>query len=166
MATLALPPMTARRLGALASLALAAILAGCGASAPQRTPVAGDVPLVPGAEIAVQARACDRGSRVYCAVDLVVVDHHYVSSDNLARDESHVLQKHGWSLADGDTGLQSGANSRGHKLRLTFATATGDLRQIDLGQISRPWPIIYALSNTMFDRAAAMSIMLEVGSAS
>jgi hypothetical protein len=152
--------MTARRLGALA---LVLILAGCGASKAQRTPTASDIPLVPGAEIAVQARACDHGSRVYCAIDLVVVDHHYLSSDNLAKDESHVLRKHGWSLADGDTSLQTGANSPGHKLRLTLATATGDLRQIDLGQIIRPWPITYGLSSTMFDRTAAMSMRLEVG---
>jgi hypothetical protein len=155
--------MTARRLGALASLALAAILAGCGASHAQRTPVASDIPLVPGAAIAAQTRACDHGSRVFCAVDLVVVDHHYVSSDVLALDESHVLRKHGWSLADGDTGLQTAANSPGHKLRLTFSTANGDLREVDLGTINRPWPIVYALSSTMFDRTAAMSMRLEVG---
>jgi hypothetical protein len=155
--------MTARRLGALASLALVPILAGCGASQAERAPAASDIPLVPGAQIAVQSRACDRGSRVFCSVDLVVVDHHYVSSDILARDESHFLRKHGWSLADGDTGLQSAANSPGHKLRLTFATANGDLQQIDLGSINRPWPIIYGLSSTMFDRTAAMSMRLEVG---
>lgn len=125
--------------------------------------MATDIPLVPGAEIAVQTRACDRGSRAFCSIDLVVVDRHYISSDVLARDESHVLRKHGWSLADGDTSLQSAANSPGHKLRLTFATATGDLRQIDLGTIIRPWPITYALSSTMFDRTAAMSMRLEVG---
>jgi hypothetical protein len=152
--------MRARRLGALA---LAAILAGCGASQTQRTPTASDIPLVPGAQVAAQALACDRGSRTFCAIDLVVVDHHYVSSDVLALDESHVLRKHGWSLADGDTSLQTAANSPGHKLRLTFATATGDLRQIDLGQIIRPWPITYALSSTMFDRTPAMSMRLEVG---
>lgn len=125
--------------------------------------MATDIPLVPGAEIAVQTRACDRGSRAFCSIDLVVVDRHYISSDVLARDESHVLRKHGWSLADGDTSLQSAANSPGHKLRLTFATANGDLRQIDLGTIIRPWPITYALSSTMFDRTAAMSMRLEVG---
>jgi hypothetical protein len=155
--------MTARRLGALASLALAATLAGCGSSHAQRTPTASDIPLVSGAAIAAQARACDHGSRAFCAIDLVVVDHHYVSSDVLALDESHVLRKHGWSLADGDTSLQTAANSPGHKLRLTFSTANGDLRQIDLGQINRPWPITYALSSTMFDRTAAMSMRLEVG---
>jgi hypothetical protein len=29
--------------------------------------------------------------------------------------------------------------------------------------INRPWPITYALSTSMFDRAAAMSMRLEVG---
>ncbi len=118
---------------------------------------------MPGAEIAVQSRACDHGSHAFCAIDLVVVDHHYVSSDVLARDESKVLSKRGWSLAHGDTGLQSAANSPGHNLRLTFATASGDLRQIDLGTINRPWPITFGLSSSMFDRTAAMSMMLEVG---
>ena len=125
--------------------------------------MASDIPLVPGAKISSQARACDRGSRAYCAIDLVVVDHRYVSSDVLALDESHVLRKHGWSLADGETDLQTAANSPGHKLRLTYSTANGDLRQIVLGQINRPWPITYALSHTMFDRMAAMSMRLEVG---
>jgi len=161
MATLALPPMTARRLGVLA---LVLILSGCGASQAKRTPKAADIPLVPGAQIAAQTRACDQGSRAYCAIDLVVVDHQYVSSDVLALDESQVLRKHGWSPADGDTSLQVAANSPGHKFRLTYSTAEGDLREIDLGTIGRPWAITYALSNTMFDRAAAMSMMLEVGS--
>jgi hypothetical protein len=152
--------MTARRLGVLA---LFAILAGCGASQAQRTPTASDIPLVPGAAIAVQARACDQGSRAFCAIDLVVVNRHYTSSDVLAKDESQVLRQHGWSPSDGDTNLQSAANSPGHKLRLTYATATGDLRAIDLGYIGRPWPITYALSNTIFDRTAAISMRLEVG---
>jgi hypothetical protein len=155
--------MIARRLGGLMSLALAVSLVGCGASKPNRTPTARDVPLVPGAKIAAQVRACDRGARAFCSVDLVVVNQRYVSSDVLARDESHVLRKHGWSLADGDTSLQSAANSPSHKLRLTFATATGDLREIDLGTINRPWPITYALSSSIFDRAAAMSMRLEIG---
>ncbi len=147
----------------MATLALVPILAGCGASTPQRTPAASDIPLLPGAKISAQSRACDHDSHAFCAIDLVVTDHDYVSSDVLARDEAKLLSKHGWSLAHGDTGLQAGANSPGHKLRLTFATATGDLREIDLGTINRPWPITYALSNSMFDRAAAMSMMLEVG---
>jgi hypothetical protein len=38
-----------------------------------------------------------------------------------------------------------------------------DLRGVDLGWIRRPRTITLALSNTMFDRSAAMSMMLEVG---
>jgi hypothetical protein len=156
--------MIARRLGVLAPVALVAVaIAGCGANKPQTTPAASDIPLVPGAEIAVQTRACDQGSHAFCAIDLVVVDRHYTSSDVLAKDESHVLRQHGWSSADGDTSLQSAANSPGHKLRLTYATAAGDLEAIDLQYIGRPWPIQYALSSAIFDRTAAMSMMLEVG---
>lgn len=125
--------------------------------------MASAIPLVPGAHVAVQSRACDQGSHSFCAIDLVVVDHGYQSSDVLAKDESAVLRKNGWSPADGDTGSQSAANSPGHKLRLTYATATGDLQAIDLGFIGRPWPITYALSNSIFDRTAAMSMMLENG---
>ena len=118
---------------------------------------------MPGSKVVQQFRRCDQGANAFCALDLVVTNRRYNSSDLLARDESHLLRKRGWSLADGDTGLQSAANSPGHKLRLTYTTASGDLQQIVLGTIDRPWPITYALSNAMFDRAAAMSMRLEVG---
>jgi hypothetical protein len=113
-----------------------------------------------------QIRRCDQGSNAFCSVDLVVRNLGYRSSDILARDESRVLRKAGWSLADGETGLQTAANSPGHALRLTYSTADGDLREIDLGVINRPWPITYALSSSMFDRHAAMSMRLEVGASS
>ena len=156
--------MTARRLGVAGGLALAAVLAGCGSSHPDRTPTASAVPLVSGARITAQARKCDRGSNAYCAIELVVRDSRYASSDILAHDESHVLRDAGWTLAGGDTGTESAANSPGHKLRLTYSSAADDLESIDLGEINRAWPITYALSTSMFDRAAAMSMMLEVGS--
>jgi hypothetical protein len=108
-------------------------------------------------------RACDSGSRAFCSIELVVTDPRYKSSDNLAHDESKHLRKAGWSLADGDTSTESSANSPGHKLRLTYSTAADDLQQIDLGQIARSRNVVLALSNSMFDRAAAMSMMLEVG---
>jgi hypothetical protein len=75
-----------------------------------------------------------------------------------------VLRNSGWTLAGGDTGTETAANSPGHKLRLTYSSAADDLQQIDLGVINRAWPITSALSSSMFDRAAAMSMMLEVGS--
>jgi hypothetical protein len=162
--------MIGRRLGACTALltvlavALAATLAGCGdSSSAQRTPTAAQIPLLPGSRIAVQTRACDQGSNAYCAVDLVVRNGDYESSDILLRDEGRLLKKDGWSLAHGDTGEQTGANSPGHKLRLTLSTAAGDLQEIDLGLINRPWPIVYGLSSSMFARAATMSMMLEAG---
>jgi hypothetical protein len=157
--------MTARRLGVAAALALAAALSGCGASTADRAPAAAasDLPLVPGAQIVTQVRECDSGSRAYCSIELVVLDRRYPSSDILAKDESHALRNKGWSLAHGDTSTETAANSPGHKLRLTYSTAANDLQQIDLGQIARPRPITLALSNSMFDRTAAMSMMLEVG---
>jgi hypothetical protein len=156
--------MTARRLGVVGGLALAAVLAGCGSSQATRIPTASAIPLVAGAHITTQARKCDQGSNAYCSIELVVRDSRYTSSDILAHDESHVLRNAGWTLAGGDTGTETAANSPGHKLRLTYSSAADDLQQIDLGVINRAWPITYALSNSMFDRAAAMSMMLEVGS--
>jgi hypothetical protein len=159
--------MTAGRLGVptalLCALALAALLGGCGAGTAQRTPTASDIPLLPGARVVTQARQCDTGSRTFCSIELVVLDPRYTSSDILAHDESRFLRKAGWSLADGDTGTESAANSPGHKLRLTYSSAADDLEQIDLGAIIRQPPITFALSNSMFNRAAAMSMMLEVG---
>jgi hypothetical protein len=155
--------MTARRLGVAGALALAATLAGCGTSKVDRTPTASSVPLVPGARIATQVRQCDSGSHPFCTIELVVLDHGSPSSDILAHDESHTLRKAGWSLADGDTSTETAANSPGHKLRLTYSTATDDLQQIDLGQLTRQRPIALSLSNSIFDRTAAMSMMLEVG---
>ena len=159
--------MTARRLGVptalLCAFALAALLGGCGSGKAQRTPTVSDIPLLPGAQIATQVRQCDSGSRAFCSIELVVLDRRYNSSDILAHDESRHLRKAGWSLADGDTSTESSANSPGHKLRLTYSTAADDLQQIDLGSISRSRPITLALANSMFDRAAAMSMILEVG---
>jgi hypothetical protein len=159
--------MTAGRLGVptalLCAFALAALLGGCGSSAPARTPTVSDIPLLPGARIATQVRECDSGSRAFCSIELVVLDPRYTSSDVFAHDESKHLRKAGWSLADGDTGTESSANSPGHKLRLTYSTAADDLEQVDLGVISRSRETVLAMSNSMFDRAAAMSMMLEVG---
>jgi hypothetical protein len=156
--------MTGRRLGAWTALLLAITVAGCGASSPgQRTPTVSSVPLVPGSRVVEQLRTCDQGSNAFCAIYLVVRNQSYRSSDYLFRDEGRLLRKHGWSLANGDTSSQTAANSPGHKLRLTFSTAAGDLQEVDLGLINRPWPIVYALSSSMFDRSAAMSMLLEVG---
>lgn len=139
------------------------MLAGCGSSGEERAPTPAAVPLVPGARIAAQVRTCDPGASAYCAIDFVVLDHRYQSSDVLAVDESKQLRKYGWSLANGDTGNETAANSPNHGLRVTYATASGDLTGIDLGWIKRPRSITLALSNATFDRDAAISMMLETG---
>lgn len=157
--------MIGRRLGVLTALLTVLAVAGCGAGTPAaRTPTASSVPLISGSRVVEQVRACDQGSNAFCAIDFVVRNGDYLSSDILLRDEGRLLRKDGWSLANGDTGAQTAANSPGHKLRLTFSTAAGDLQEVDLGLINRPWPIVYALSSSMFDRSATMSMRVEVGS--
>jgi hypothetical protein len=163
--------MIGRRLGVLQALApalvLAVTLAGCGGASPaQRTPTVSRLPLLSGSRIVEQVRTCDQGANAYCAIDLVVRNRGYVSSDILYRDEGRLLKKDGWTLAHGDIGAESSANSPQHTLRVTFSTAAGDLQEVDLGLITRPWPIVYALSSSMFARAPAMSMVLEVGAPS
>jgi hypothetical protein len=82
----------------------------------------------------------------------------------LLDSEHRHLLKLGWSGAAPDTGEQRAAESPGHKLRVTYATAFGDLLGWDRGWIKRPWPIVMALDRAMFNRASALSLMLEVGS--
>jgi hypothetical protein len=163
--------MTAGRLGATsrAFVALAALcaigagIAGCGSSSSPHRPDAAQLPLVRGANVVARVHSCDRGADRFCAIELVVVDRRYRSSTDLVEDEHAQLRKHGWTGGQGDTGEQKAADSPGHKLRVTYATASGDLRGVDLGSIQRPRKITLALSRVMFDQAPAMSIMLEVG---
>ena len=141
----------------------AAALAGCGQSAKSRTPDVSQLPLVQGATVVTQVRECDKGADAFCAIELVVADRRYKTSDDLLLSEHHQLLSHGWSGAGGDTGNERAADSPGHKLRLTYATATGDLQGVELGQIKRPGKIWIALSHTLFDQVPALSMMLEVG---
>jgi hypothetical protein len=161
--TLALEPMTAGRLG-LALVALGATLAGCGSSSGSHRASLAQLPLVSGANVVAQVRSCDRGSNAFCAIELVITDHRYKTSTDLVEDEHAQLRKHGWTGGQGDTGQQKAADSPGHKLRVTYATPSGDLLGIELGSIQRPRKITLALSRAMFDQAPTMSVMLEVGS--
>ena len=86
-----------------------------------------------------------------------------LSATDLVKGEHRQLRKHGWTGGQGDFSQQKAADSPGHKLRVTYATAAGDLRGVDLGSIQRPRRITLALSRVMFDQAPAMSIMLEIG---
>jgi hypothetical protein len=127
-------------------------------------PQLAQLPLVPGARVVIRARQCDRGANAFCSLQLVAVDPRYRNSLELWDAERAVIRKAGWSEVDGDTGDERAAESPGHKLRVTYATAYGDLKGIDVGWIHRSHRIAIALSRTMFDNAAALSFELDPGS--
>lgn len=102
---------------------------------------------------------------MFCAIEAVIVDRGASSSGDLVTREYNHLHALGWTGAAGDNGAERAANSPGHKLRVTYSTAQGDLTGIDLGWIMRPWPITWSLSRMMFKRIPAMSVMLETGPA-
>ena len=156
--------MAGRRLRLALLPAAIAALVGCGSQggATQMLDLA-SVPLVAGAKVVAQSRECDRGANAYCALELVVVDPRFRSSHDLVKDEQLLLRTHRWSIANGYTSEETAADSPGHKLRLTYATACGDLEGIDLVWIQRSPEIAFALSRVMFDRDSAMSLMLQSG---
>ncbi len=88
------------------------------------------------------------------------------SADALVKDEHALLLKNGWTGANAETGEQHAADSPGHKLRVTYATAFGDLKGIDLGWIKRSRTLTLALSHALFAHTAAMSMLLEMGASS
>ncbi len=155
--------MTGRRLRLVLLPALLAALAGCGRQSSQKTPSLAALPLVSGARITAQVRRCDAGASSYCGLELVVVAPRYRSSTDLLSSEHRLLHQLGWAGANADTGEQRAAESPGHKLRVTYATALGDLIGWDERWIKRPYPIALALDRELIDRVPAMSIMLEVG---
>jgi hypothetical protein len=148
----------------VALVALGTALAGCGAGSKSRDPDLTKLPLVNGASVVARVRQCDRGANAFCAIELVVTDRRYRTSADLVDAQHGQLRKHGWTGGTGDTNQQKAADSPGHKLRVTYATASGELRGVDLGSIERPRKITLALSRVLFDQAPAMSVMLEVGS--
>jgi hypothetical protein len=142
-------------------LALGMVVAGCGSSG-AHVPEVAKLPLVPGTRIVAQARQCDRGANPYCAVEIVLVGRSYKTSQDLLAVERERLVSLGWTREGADTGNEHAADSPGHKLRVTYATALGDLTGIDLGWIKRPRRITLALSRAVFQRTAALSMMLEL----
>jgi hypothetical protein len=153
-----------KRLLGIGALATALAAAGCGSSVQSRIPSLAAVPLVPGSQVLAHETRCDRGANPYCAVQLVVAGRGYTSSAALLVGERRHLKALGWSLTNADTGDERAAESPGHKLRLTFATAARDLKDVDLGWVRRSRTIARTLAETMFDRVSALSLMLESGS--
>jgi hypothetical protein len=140
-------------------------LTGCGGhSSANATPELSAVPMAGGTHVVAHTRRCDRGANAYCAVQLVLVGEHDRSSVQLLDREANHLKSLGWTVSNGDTGVESASESPGHKLRLTYATAADDLEGVDLGWIRRSPRITLALSRVMFNRDSALSLMLETGS--
>jgi hypothetical protein len=142
---------------------LVAGLAGCGGSGP-RKPKLAQLPLVAGARTVAQATQCDPGSAAYCAIHFVVLDRHYQTSEGFLKAERAVLHAHGWTDANADIGPETAADSPGHKLHLTYATAFGELDGIDFNWIKRPRNITMALSNSVFAHTPALAMLLEIDS--
>jgi hypothetical protein len=144
-------------------LLLATALAGCGQGGGDKTPDSSKLPLVAGARILQQIRRCDPGANAFCALELVVVDPSYHSSLDFLAVEQHHLLTHGWTGASPPIGEERAADSPGHKLHITYATAYGDLKGIDLGWIHRTHRTAVALSHALFDHASTISVLLEMG---
>jgi hypothetical protein len=156
--------MTAGRVSAIGLLALSVALVGCGPGSATKAPDASQLPLLPGAKIVAHDTQCDRGASGFCALQLVVVDPKFKSSEDFVNAEHDYIHSVGWDGVTADTGDERAAESPGHKLRATYGTAIGDLQGIELGWIHRSHTISKALSRTLFQHSAAMSIELDRGS--
>jgi hypothetical protein len=148
----------------LIALAGCLALAGCGGASNNRAVGLKNVPLPRGAQVAARVRICDRGANAYCSEQLVVTGPRYASSADLLNTENARLRELGWSDHRGGTGKQLAAQSPGNEYRVYFDTAYNDLLALDMGWIHRSAPIGRALSAAIFDRAAAISVMLVRGS--
>jgi hypothetical protein len=146
------------------AVVIAVAVAGSGRGGNPRAVGLTNLPLPAGGRVMTHVRSCDRGVNPYCAVQVVVVGDRYASSADLLSTYKEQLAKLGWTIANGPTGNETAADSPGHELRLTYATAYADLLGIDSKWIQRASPISHALAATMFDRAPALSIMLVKGS--
>jgi hypothetical protein len=145
-------------------LAGALAVAGCGQSGSRHSLALGGAPLPSGARVVAQVRSCDHGANPYCALQLVIVGTHYASATALLNGEQSRLHQLGWTSTLGDTPKERSADSPGHRLRLSYATAADDLESWDLGSLKRRRSIARALAATMFDGAPALSLMLQTGS--
>ena len=154
------PVVTALALAAAITVAVA----GCGGGSGARSPQLSSLPLAAGVRVMTNVRQCNNGSNAYCAIELVVLGPGYGSSRALVLAERDRLRSQGWIGASPTTGDQLANESPNNKLRVTYSTAFEDLKGVDLGWITRSWPTISALDGTLFNRAVAMSVLLEVGS--
>jgi hypothetical protein len=156
--------MAARRVVTGLAVVAATAAAGCGSAGAGRSPQLSSLPLASGVQVMTNVRQCNHGSSAYCAIELVVLGPRYSSSRDLVLAERDRLRAAGWIGASPTTGDQLANESPKNKLRVTYATAFEDLKGADLGWITRSWPTISALDETLFSRRVAMSVLLEIGS--
>src|SRR5579859_4383342 len=135
------------------------LLAGCGSSGPH-APTLARLPLLPGSRVVAQVRQCDPGTAAYCAIQFVVINRAYHRLYDFIVAQHDYLHAHGWTGAGADTGEELAADSPGHKLHLTYATASGDLDGLIYRWSHRPWQIWGALDQSMWNRQADLSKML------
>ena len=112
-----------------------------------------------GTRVRHHVRSCDRGRNPYCAVQVVLVGDHYRSSAALRETTGRPAQARAGRPRRARR-RRAAADSPGHELRLTYATASEDLLGVDSNWIQRTPAIAHALSTAMFDRAPALSLML------
>jgi hypothetical protein len=146
----------------LASCLLALLIVACSPDTGPRSPSLSHVPLVPNSRVLLQVRSCDTGAYAFCSLQLVVVGRGYPTANALLDSETELLRAHHWHRANADTGLERAAYSPSGKLRLTYATAHGELESIDLGWVQRPRRITVALAHTLFENTPALSLLVEV----
>jgi hypothetical protein len=123
-----------------------------------------DIPMIPGTRVLTTVRSCDPGVHQYCSLQVVIVGQTYHTSQALRNTYGANLLKLGWTTTKGPDGNETAADSPGHELRLTFATAYEDLLGVDSNWIQRTAAISHSLSSAMFQRAPTLSIMLLRGS--
>ena len=148
-----------------AALLIAAALALGGCASGRHVPGLSGLPLVGGSRVVVQAKTCNPGANPYCADELVVVNPQFHSSNAFLDTERAVLHKLHWTGQYAPNGNEHSDDSPGHRLRVIFATAEGDLIGIDLGWIKRARSVALALSHAILARQPTLSMFLTDGAA-
>jgi len=147
-----------------AIVAVAVVIVATGRGGTPRDIGLRNIPMVPGTRVLTKVRSCDPGVHPYCSLQVVIVGDRHQTSEALRKTYGANLLKLGWTTTKGPDGNETAADSPGHELRLTFATAYEDLLGVDSKWIQRTAAISHSLSSAMFDRAPALSIMLLRGS--
>ena len=150
---------------ALVLLAAAVPLAGCAEGSAPGRPALSELPRVARTRVLADVRSCDAGSHPYCAREIVLASpHRFIDSGVLKVAERTLLHNSGWHRTEGQTYDEFAAESPGNRLRVTYATAEQDLLAVDERRIQRPAAIVRALSQTLFQRQPALSVLLQAGS--